>query len=84
MGYRTYTRVNAREFNSTQNNKGHYICNMCGSITTLDDSVSHRGYNLICNKCLHKMRNILGRADILQDIQKVGEHEETMDKLLED
>ena len=49
-----------------------YICSMCGQRTTLNDSVSNRGYNLVCNRCLYKMQRILGRYDILSDIQRVG------------
>ena len=55
---------------------------MCGTITTLSDSVSHKGYNLVCSRCLWKMRNILGSFDLITDIQKVGEEEEKANSLM--
>ena len=54
----------------------HYLCRCCGQYTTLHDSVSHKGYNLVCNRCYYKLRlSILGR-DILNDIQAIGKQRE--------
>ena len=62
-------------YNSMQFELGEdrpYICSMCGQLTTLKDSVSNQGYNLVCNSCLYKMQRILGRYDVQVDIQAVG------------
>ena len=68
-----YDRYNVEEFKDKYN-KGIYICCNCGQPTTLNDSLSHEGYHLICNRCLYKLARLLGitNADILFRIQYAG------------
>jgi hypothetical protein len=33
---------------------------MCGGNTTIDDSYSYQGYNLVCTYCIKNMSSILG------------------------
>lgn len=74
MGYMTsYDRNNVPLYQKGENSK--YLCSMCGQYTTLDDSISHKGYNLICNRCEWKISIILGyetTAFILDMVQKKG------------
>ena len=49
-----------------------YLCNMCGQYTTKDDSVSHRGCNLICNRCFYKLQYVLDDYYILDKIHAAG------------
>jgi len=59
MGFMTsYDRNNVPLFEKGENSK--YLCSMCGQYTTLDDSISHKGYNLICCRCEWKIRSIMG------------------------
>lgn len=70
-----YERINVPRFKKGDQNG--YLCTMCGQYTSLNESISHKGYNLICNRCEWKMRYIIGDYDILTKIHKVGkEHEE--------
>ena len=65
-----YDKNNVLRFRAGEHNK--YLCNMCGQHTTLYDSVSHQGFNLVCNHCFYKMMHILGDTTILEDIHEVG------------
>ena len=69
-----YDKNNVPRFRAGEPNK--YLCNMCGQYTTLSESVSHRGFNLVCNHCFYKMRAILGNDNLLKDIQDVGREKE--------
>lgn len=69
-------RNNVPRFRAGEHNK--YLCNMCGQYTTLDDSVSHQGFNLVCNHCYYKMVSILGDTTLLEDIHEVGKEKEQL------
>lgn len=66
-----YDKYNVTEFN-LENPQSRYICSMCGEITTLHDSISYAGYNLVCNKCRYKIKRVLGIDNEIQLIQGVG------------
>lgn len=66
-----YDKYNVTEFN-LENPQSKYICSMCGGITTLHDSISYAGYNLVCNKCRYKIKRVLGIDNEIQLIQDVG------------
>lgn len=73
MSYLTrYDMVNINQFND---NKGAgYLCSICGQYTTIDESVSHRGYNLVCNRCMYKISSVLDMSigDIIVRIHSKG------------
>ena len=52
-----YDMVNVNQFKDGK--QAGYLCSICGQYTTLDDSISHRGYNLVCNRCLYKIGSVL-------------------------
>lgn len=54
---------------------GGFICIMCGSEVTKDDSISHRGYNLICNDCKTKIEQVIGER-IMENVHIVGSKKE--------
>lgn len=58
--------------------RGKYLCTMCGQYTTLSESVSHQGFNLVCNSCYYKMMSVIGvsSATLLDNIQVVGREKE--------
>lgn len=66
-----YDKYNVTEFN-LENPRSRYICSMCGEITTLHDSISYAGYNLVCNKCRYKIKRVFGIDNEIQLIQDVG------------
>ena len=70
MKMNNYDRINVPKFKEGKENG--YLCSMCGQYTTLSDSVSHQGWNLVCNRCEYKMRAILGKSHLLNEIQTVG------------
>ena len=74
MGFMTsYDRNNVPLFEKRENSK--YLCSMCGQYTTLNESISYKGYNLICCRCEWKISNILGyetTAFILDMVHKKG------------
>lgn len=73
MSYLTrYDMVNINQFNDDKG--AGYLCSMCGQYTTLDESASHRGYNLVCNRCIYKMGSILDMSigDIIIKMQAKG------------
>lgn len=58
-----------------------YLCSVCGQYTTLDDSISHKGYNLICCRCEWKIRHILGLESssvVLNLVHKKGQLTESL------
>jgi len=40
----------------------------------LHDSISYRGYNLVCNVCQYKIRRVLGIDNVQSLIQNVGKY----------
>lgn len=76
-------KVNVLEFN-TGYEKGKYICTNCHEIVGLSDSVSHMGYNLVCNRCLWRIEHITG-IHPLANIQKIGKmREERQERITND
>ena len=71
-----YDKNNVPRFRAGEHNK--YLCSMCGQYTTLSNSVSHQGFNLVCNHCFYKMMAILGDTTILEDIQDVGKEKKSL------
>lgn len=69
-----YDIINVQRFKLGEHNK--YLCSMCGQYTTLADSVSHQGFNLVCERCYFKIRAITGDPTVLEDIHSVGKEKE--------
>ena len=70
-----YDIINVHRFRLGEHNK--YLCSMCGQDTTLGDSVSHQGFNLVCNHCYYKIMAITGDITLLKDIHSVGKEKES-------
>ena len=66
-----YDKINSVTFKEEGDN-GTYICSCCGKMTTLSDSVSSQGYNLVCNRCRYMLKRVLGIEDEIIKIQAVG------------
>lgn len=66
-----YDKINAATFRE-QGDNGTYICSCCGKMTTLSDSVSSQGYNLVCTGCRYMLKRILGITDEIIQIQEIG------------
>lgn len=64
-----YDENNVKRFKAGE--ETGYLCGMCGQYTTLNSSISHKGYNLICNRCRWKIELMIDRR-IIDDIQIVG------------
>lgn len=75
-----YDKINVPLFKAGKNNS--YLCSMCGQYTTLSDSASSQGWNLICNHCLYKMRHILDAnvGELLVRIQNVGQYRQSTEE----
>ena len=71
-----YDKINIPLFRT--GNSGGYLCSMCGQYTTLSDSTSYRGYNMICNHCLYKMAHIFDKSvgDLVLLIHEEGKRRE--------
>lgn len=71
-----YDKNNVPLFESGVDN--HFLCSCCGQYTTRKDSVSHKGYNLICNRCFYKITAILDlqHSETMRAIQHNGERKE--------
>ena len=67
-----YDKINVPLFKAGKNNS--YLCSMCGQYTTLSDSASSKGWNLICNNCLYKMAHIFDEhvGNLITKLQNVG------------
>ena len=67
-----YDKINVPNFKAGKPNG--YLCSMCGQYTTLNDSVSHQGWNLVCMGCESKMRLVLcpKKSSLISMIHKVG------------
>ena len=52
-----YDKLNVKAFRTDE---GRLICNICEQATTVDGSISYRGFHLICNKCADKISALLG------------------------
>ena len=66
-----YDKINSVTFRE-EGDQGTYICSCCGKMTTLADSVSSQGYNLVCNRCRYMLKRVLGIEDEIIKIQAVG------------
>lgn len=71
MKITNYDRINVPRFNDGK--EAGYLCSMCGQYATMSESVSYKGWNLVCNQCFWKFKAILGNRDILKAIQEVGQ-----------
>lgn len=70
MSYITrYDMVNIKQYKEGKQNG--YLCSMCGQYSTLDESVSHQGYNLVCMRCVYKMGHILNDVSIGRIIELI-------------
>lgn len=51
-----------------------YICSFCEKHTSLDDSCSHQGYNLICMPCVYRFARTFEEpvGEIVIKIQTAG------------
>ena len=76
MSITQYDKNNVPRFRAGERNK--YLCCMCGQYTTLDDSVSKQGFNLVCNHCYYKIMAITGDYTLLDKIQDVGREKELL------
>lgn len=65
-----YDILNIAKFKEDKN--APYLYNICGQYTTKDDSVSHRGCNLICNRYFYKLRYVLNDDNIIEKIHTAG------------
>lgn len=71
-----YDRINVPNYKEGKQNG--YLCSMCGQYTSLSDSISYKGWNLVCCRCEWKMRAILKSmgVSLINEIQNVGEKHE--------
>ena len=70
MSYLTrYDMINVKQFNDGKG--AGYLCSICGQYTMLDDSISHRGYNLVCNRCVYKIGDVLNNMSIGEILDKI-------------
>lgn len=76
MSISLYDKNNVPRYRAGEHNK--YLCSMCGQYTTLSDSVSSQGFNLVCNHCFYKMRSLLRSNTLLAEIQAVGREKERL------
>lgn len=78
-----YDRINVPRFKEDKQNG--YLCTMCGQYISKDDSVSHKGYNLVCCRCEWKMASILGIEvyDVLKYIHNKGTKTEMEEEEIE-
>lgn len=77
MSVSIYDEINVTHFNEDELGHKTYICTLCGGVTTLDDSCSHRGWHLICS-CYRKLQRLLGTNNILKMLQDAGAREEAL------
>lgn len=51
-----------------------YICSMCGCFCDSNDSISFKGYNLVCDRCIEKLTCVFNTSTyaIRAQIQHVG------------
>ena len=70
MDIRFIDKMNSNKFKNGDNDD--YICVMCECKVSLDNSMSHRGYNLICNRCYYRLLNVLNTSYLLDDIHEAG------------
>ena len=63
-------KVNAEKFKNSDDY--FYVCVMCERSVLLDDSMSHQGYNLVCNRCYYRMLDVLNTPYLMDEIHKAG------------
>lgn len=51
---------------------GEYTCLLCFNKIELDQCVSHKGVNLICNRCYFALVDMLDDPMLINKIHKVG------------
>jgi hypothetical protein len=59
----------------------NYTCRMCGGDTTIEDSYSCQGYNLVCIPCIKRVSAVLGMPfnEAVHKIWEQGQKEMTED-----
>ena len=75
-----YDKINIPLFKADKTNS--YLCSMCGQYTTLNDSISSKGWNLVCNHCLYKMQHILdiNVGELIVKIQREGINRQSIEE----
>lgn len=71
MKINNYDRINVPRMEEGKENG--YLCSMCGQYTSKNDSVSYKGYNLTCMRCVFKIRHLTDDMDVIAKIQMAGE-----------
>lgn len=79
MQYTEIDIINAKRFND--NCRAGYKCKMCSRFTSLDNSISHKGVNLVCMRCYNRFKDIFNDNHILATIQQTGKDLERLNKL---
>lgn len=72
--HNNYDRINVSNYRVKMTNK--YLCSMCGQYTTLEESISYKGFNLICRRCEAKVKHLFGINNTLELIHKKGQEKE--------
>lgn len=72
MKQNIYDQWNTKYFKEGNEEASKLYCSMCGDVTNYNDSISNRGYNLICMKCQHKIARLLHMtpSQVMMCIQK--------------
>ena len=70
MNIQFIDKLNSDKFKN--NHTDDYICVMCECKVSLDDSMSHQGYNLVCNRCYYRLLEVLNLHYLIDDIHKAG------------
>lgn len=65
-----YDRINVPKMEEGKQNG--FLCSMCGQYTSKNDSTSHKGYNLVCMRCVYKIQSLTDDYDVIRKIQSAG------------
>lgn len=77
---RDVDKLNRQKF--LNNDKKGYCCLVCDYMIDANESVSYRGYNLICITCFHKIQEVIGlNKPLLDYIHNVGKEFEAYDEI---
>lgn len=71
----TKTELDNRSIYMAGDFKKEFTCISCGNKVGIDDSISHQGFNLICNACKYRMESVLAQSVICR-IHEVGREKE--------
>lgn len=82
MQYTELDEVNVKRFK--EGSKAGYKCKMCRRLTSLDDSISYKGVNLVCMDCYNGFKDIFNDNYMLNTLQQAGKDLEVRyNKLIE-